>query len=290
MKLKVGDSVTVYRQYSQADFDRFAQLSGDDNPIHVDPLFAAGTHFGQTVCHGMLLYSSICSVMSSQLPGPDVHQLGQELMFSAPTFANEKVAIQISILEILNADNLVRLSTNIVRSDGSYSCQGTALITMNSNTLPRGKEIESSKPMSDSDSMKGLFIGQQASVERTFSTNDMEEYRKVTFDNNPIFFNMQAAEGLGLRKPIVPGGLLGAMFSYLLGMVLPGPGTNWLKQKLDFWSPAYLGESLTAVVEIVRLRPEKDLVNLRTSVWNSEEALVCSGESLVLVRELQVAL
>nr|HMN66206.1 MaoC/PaaZ C-terminal domain-containing protein [Burkholderiaceae bacterium] len=48
------------RVVTQRDFDRFAALSRDDNPIHCDPGFARGTHFGATVAHGMFLYGLIC--------------------------------------------------------------------------------------------------------------------------------------------------------------------------------------------------------------------------------------
>ena len=57
------------RIFSQRDFDRFAILSGDDNPIHVDPKFASRTRFGRTVAHGMFLYSHVCAVLGAALPG-----------------------------------------------------------------------------------------------------------------------------------------------------------------------------------------------------------------------------
>ena len=59
MKLIVGETITRPLSFTQAQFDRFAALSGDDNPIHVDPQFAARTRFGRTVAHGMFLLSLI---------------------------------------------------------------------------------------------------------------------------------------------------------------------------------------------------------------------------------------
>ncbi len=53
--LQVGQIESVKRVFSQTDFNRFAALSGDDNPIHIDPEFSAKTKFGQTVAHGMFL-------------------------------------------------------------------------------------------------------------------------------------------------------------------------------------------------------------------------------------------
>jgi acyl dehydratase len=73
---------TTQRVLLQTDFDRFARLSHDDNPIHCDPDFAAKSHFGATVAHGMMLYSCICKALTEQVgPGrrairtdPDVSQ------------------------------------------------------------------------------------------------------------------------------------------------------------------------------------------------------------------------
>ena len=66
--IKVGDRALITRTFTQRDYDRFAALSGDDNPIHVDPEFARTTRFGRTLCHGMLLYSTLCATMTTVLP------------------------------------------------------------------------------------------------------------------------------------------------------------------------------------------------------------------------------
>jgi acyl dehydratase len=79
---------------------------------------------------------------------------------------------------------------------------------------------------------------------------------------------------------------LGGLFSFLLGTRLPGRGTNWLKQRLVFPRPAYPGQEITARVEITRLRPEKELVNLRTTCTNPQGEIICDGEALVLVKDL----
>ena len=86
----------------------------------------------------------------------------------------------------------------------------------------------------------------------------------------------------------VPGPLLAGMISDLLGTRLPGRGTNWLKQKVSYPAVANVGEVITAVVEITRLRPDKDLVNLRTTCTNPVGTIVCEGEALVLVKDLEI--
>jgi len=86
---------------------------------------------------------------------------------------------------------------------------------------------------------------------------------------------------------ILPGGLLGGMISDLLGTELPGWGTNWLKQRFDFLKPAYPNATITANVEILRLRPQKDLVNLRTTCVDPAGELVLDGEALVWISDLE---
>ena len=73
--LNVGQLESARRILSQEEFDRFAALSGDDNPIHTDPGFSARTRFGRTVAHGMLLYGTVCSVLGGRMPGPGTVQL-----------------------------------------------------------------------------------------------------------------------------------------------------------------------------------------------------------------------
>ncbi len=71
-------------------------------------------------------------------------------------------------------------------------------------------------------------------------------------------------------------GQVGGMISDLLRTNLPGRGTNWLKQRYGFPAPARVGEQITARVQAIRLRPEKDLVNLRTAAL-ARMARWCAG-------------
>lgn len=126
-------------------------------------------------------------------------------------------------------------------------------------------------------------LGQRASATRTFTAGDLEGYRRLTRDEDPRYAEARAE---GFEGPVVPGMLLGGMISRLLGLELPGRGTNWMKQRLTFVAPARLGEAVTAQVEIVRLRPEKDLVNLRTTCTGADGRLLMDGEALVMAREM----
>lgn len=114
------------KTFTQAEFDAFARLTGDNNPIHVDPEFSARTHFGRTVAHGMLLYSVLCGVISRHFPGAT--QLSQELMFPAPTYANEPVMISIQVLSSNAHNKQVRLATEMKNEQGIVTLTGEMVI------------------------------------------------------------------------------------------------------------------------------------------------------------------
>jgi len=142
------------------------------------------------------------------------------------------------------------------------------------------------RPTPGSEAFKGIEVGQRAETRRAFGLSDLAEYVDLVNDDNPIFADVAYARRLGFRDVLVPGGLLGGMISLLLGTRLPGQGTNYLKQRLEFPAPAYAGQELTAAVEVVRLRPEKQLVNLATTVQGPSGEVVCRGEALVLVSDV----
>lgn len=110
------------RTLTQADFDAFARISGDDNPIHVDPAFAARTRFGRTVAHGMLLYSVLWALV--QRHRPDARHAAQTLMFPNPTFAGEAVIFEGRV----RADDDAVLELRVHRTNGEALCEGTATL------------------------------------------------------------------------------------------------------------------------------------------------------------------
>jgi 3-hydroxybutyryl-CoA dehydratase len=116
-------------------------------------------------------------------------------------------------------------------------------------------------------------IGQRAELARTFDVDDVADFASL------MGGALDAIEE-------VPSGLVGGLFSTLLGTTLPGRGTNWMKQTLRFRSRARVGERLTASVMVVRVRPDKRLVNLRVACVTDAGAMVCEGEALVLALEM----
>jgi len=117
-----------------------------------------------------------------------------------------------------------------------------------------------------------MKVGDSVKVTRAFNMQDLHDYTGLS--------------GHRVSGDQVPEPLLGALFSYLLGVKLPGLGTNYLKQKTCFPEIAGIGETLTARVEITRLRPDKQLVDLKTTCKGADGRLIANGRALVYVGDL----
>lgn len=116
---------SLVRSFSQTDFDCFARLSGDDNPIHIDPMFSAGTRFGRTVAHGLLLCSVLRGLLEELLPGGSL--VDQSVMFPAPTFADEPMRFSVAVTSMDDHSNVLDLEVLRI-DDGIVTCQGHARV------------------------------------------------------------------------------------------------------------------------------------------------------------------
>ena len=117
-----------------------------------------------------------------------------------------------------------------------------------------------------------MKIGDAAEVSRAFSAEDVAAYVRL---------GGAAAEGDALPEPLV-----GALYSYLLGAKLPGFGTMYLKQDSQYFAAASIGSTLTARVEVTRLRPDKFLVDLATSCHAEDGTRIEAGRALVYAKHV----
>jgi len=117
-----------------------------------------------------------------------------------------------------------------------------------------------------------MRVGDYAETKRAFSLIDLQNYTRLS-DHE-------------ILDEQVPEPLIGALFSYLLGVKLPGLGTHYLKQETRYKADAAIGDVLTARVEITRIRADKQLVDLETSCRHSDDRVVAIGRALVYVGDL----
>ena len=120
---------SIIRSFTQSDFDCFARLSGDENPIHVDSEFSARTRFGRPVAHGLLLCSVLRALIEDIVPGGHLHE--QCVMFPAPTFAGEPMRFFVQIVGDGERDSrqAFHCEMEVKRlADELVTCQGTASV------------------------------------------------------------------------------------------------------------------------------------------------------------------
>lgn len=113
-----ADRIDLERTLTQDEFDRFAELSGDDNPLHVDSDFAAMTRFGATVAHGVFLIVILRALADRLVPG--ARMVEQSAMFPAPAFAGEPMHFAAEKVE--DDGRRARLRMVALRADGAETC------------------------------------------------------------------------------------------------------------------------------------------------------------------------
>ena len=119
------DTLVLERVLTQSDFDAFAELSGDDNPIHVDEAFSAKTRFGRTVSHGMLLATILRGLLDQLVPG--ARQVEQKLMFPSPTYTGD--AMRFAVIRKSDDGRHVVADVSCERiADGVITCAGEATL------------------------------------------------------------------------------------------------------------------------------------------------------------------
>jgi len=126
-----------------------------------------------------------------------------------------------------------------------------------------------------------LKIGDTAEFGKTVSESDIYLYAGVTGDFNPAHINEVYAKKTYFKTRIAQGMMTAGFISGLLGIRLPGPGTIYIRQELDFLAPVHIGDTITARVEVIEILKEKNRVTVRTSCVNQDGTLVLDGKAVV---------
>ena len=98
--IEVGQKVKFFKTFRQEDVEKFSEISGDNNPVHLDINYASKTIFKKRVVHGFLTASLISAAIGTKLPGPGSIYLNQSLKFLAPVFPDEEVIVELTIKNI----------------------------------------------------------------------------------------------------------------------------------------------------------------------------------------------
>ena len=127
-----------------------------------------------------------------------------------------------------------------------------------------------------------LNVGDTAEFAKTVTESDIYLFAGVTGDLNPAHVNEVYAKNTIFKGRIAHGMLSAGFISAVLGTLLPGPGTIYLRQELNFLAPVRIGDTITACAEVVEKLTEKNRVRLRTSCINQDGTRVVDGEATVM--------
>jgi acyl dehydratase len=124
----VGTVATWTRTFTAADVEGFAQLSGDRNPLHFDPDFAARTKVGRLVVQGGLTTALFNALVAEELPGPGSVFLHQEWDYPAPVYVGDTVTAAAEVLEAREDKPITRLRCVARRQDGTEVLRGVCVV------------------------------------------------------------------------------------------------------------------------------------------------------------------
>jgi acyl dehydratase len=127
-----------------------------------------------------------------------------------------------------------------------------------------------------------LRPGAAARLEHRFTADDIAAFVRLSGDDNPIHLQAAAARAAGFEREVVHGVLVLSLISRILGTDLPGPGTILLGQEIRYVYPVYVGDLVTASVEILTVRDDKPIIGLRT--WVETDRLALDGQATILYR------
>ena len=130
--------------------------------------------------------------------------------------------------------------------------------------------------------IKDMKIGDCASMTKTVSETDVYLFAGITGDLNPAHTDEVSASRTMFKSRIAHGMLGAGFISAVLGMRLPGPGTIYLGQTLNFTRPVRIGDTVTATATVREMNIEKNRVIMETVVVNQDGEVVIQGEATVM--------
>jgi len=127
-EIAIGDTATYTRLITNQEVEAFAAVSGDHNPLHLDPEYAATTPFGECIAHGMLTGALISAAIAMQLPGPGSVYLSQNIQFRAPVFLGDTLTVTLEVTDKHGKRPWVTLACTVENQEGKAVAKGEAQV------------------------------------------------------------------------------------------------------------------------------------------------------------------
>ncbi len=130
-------------------------------------------------------------------------------------------------------------------------------------------------------------VGQRAQRTREVSARDIELFTEISGDRNPLHYDEAFAKASRFGEIIVQGGVTSAILNAVCAEDLPGPGSVFLNVNWNFRAPVRPGDRITGVVEVVKVRIDKPITELKTSVVRDDGTVVLEGTAVCYTMSVQ---
>src|SRR4030095_4486705 len=124
MSITVGQRASRSLTLTAEHVRQFAEISGDHNPLHFDPAFAAGTKFGRLVVQGGLTTGLLHALVALDMPGPGTVFLSQNWKFTAPVYIDDTITAEAEVVSVHPSKPVTQLRVEITRQDGTTVLEG----------------------------------------------------------------------------------------------------------------------------------------------------------------------
>jgi len=128
--VKLGDTFSTTREITDELIRKFADVSGDHNPIHLDEEFAASTRFGKRIAHGMLSGAFISAILGTEFKERRIVYLSQTMRFTAPTFIGDTITATGTVKAIREDKGIITLETICTNQNGEITVKGEAVLML----------------------------------------------------------------------------------------------------------------------------------------------------------------
>ena len=123
-------------------------------------------------------------------------------------------------------------------------------------------------------------VGQRAKLSRDVRSRDIELFTAISGDRNPLHYDEELAKQTKFGEIVVQGGITSAILNAVVAEKLPGPGTVFLNVNWNFRAPVRPGDRITGAVEVLKVRTDKPITELATTVTRGDGTVVLDGQAV----------
>jgi len=130
-----------------------------------------------------------------------------------------------------------------------------------------------------------IEIGMQKNFQIFISEDRLDDFAKLSGDDNPLHMNEEYASSTSFKKRVCSGMFLSSFFSTLVGMYLPGKHALHISQSLNFVNPCFIGEMITVEGKVIDKSASTKIIKLETTITNESGKRIIDGKAQVIVRD-----